>query len=75
MEMKPTYSFLELRNDLNACWQVSGQKAQCVALLAQCVARLWCVAHEQINTGKIVLIRSAPWVRSAPQLMRSVTFR
>jgi len=71
MEKKLTCILLELREDLCACWQVTRQKTQRVAHLAQRVAPLWCVAPEQNYTEKIALMRSAPWVRSAPLLMRS----
>jgi len=46
MEKKLTCIFLELREDLIACWQVTRRKTQPVAHLSQHVAPLWCVAPE-----------------------------
>ena len=69
MEKKLTCIFLELREDLIACWQVTGRKTQRVVHLAQRVA------PEQIYTGKIALMCSAPSVRSAPLLMRSAPLK
>lgn len=69
--MKPNCGLLELEEKLDTRWQISGSNSQRIACLAQRVARPWCVVHEQICTEKGVLMCSAPWVCSAPQLMRS----